>query len=90
MIYGFQYFTEAYVASTSTTATGAPILGAPRGSTLFYGVWLYEQGFQSFHMGYASAMAWILLGSLTLACVIVLLRTARRWGSDYQGGFFGR
>jgi multiple sugar transport system permease protein len=88
VIYGFQYFTEAYVASTSTTATGAPILGAPQGSTLFYAVWLYQQGFQSFHMGYASAMAWILL-LVTLACVIVLLRTARRW-VHYQGGFFGR
>jgi multiple sugar transport system permease protein len=88
VIYGFQYFTEAFVASTSTTATGAPILGAPQGSTLFYSIWLYQQGFMFFHMGYASAMAWILL-LVTLACIVVLLRTSRRW-VHYQGGFLGR
>jgi multiple sugar transport system permease protein len=88
LIYGFQYFTEAFVVSTSTTATGAPILGAPQGSTLFYSVWLYQQGFQLFHMGYASAMAWILL-VLTMAGTILLLRSSRRW-VHYQGAFFGR
>jgi multiple sugar transport system permease protein len=88
VIYGFQYFTEAFVVSTSTTATGAPILGAPQGSTLFYSVWLYQQGFQLFHMGYASAMAWIML-LITLACTAALMRTSRRW-VHYQGGFFGR
>ena len=87
VIYGFQYFTEAYVAS-NTTGDGSPDPRAPQGSMLFYAVWLYEQGFQSFHMGYASAMAWILL-LVTLAAWVILLRTARRW-VHYQGGFFGR
>jgi len=88
VIYGLQYFTEAFVASTSTTAAGAPILGAPQGSTLFYSVWLYQQGFQLFHMGYASAMAWIML-VVTLACTVALIRTSRRW-VHYPGGFLGR
>jgi multiple sugar transport system permease protein len=87
LIYGFQYFTEAFVVSTSTSAAGAPVLGAPQGSTLFYSIWLYEQGFQLFHMGYAAAMAWMLL-LITLACIAVLLRVSRRW-VHYQGGFIG-
>ena len=40
VIYGFQYFTEAYVA-----AGGGSSLGDPQGSLLFYGIWLYQQGF---------------------------------------------
>ena len=35
----------------------AAALGYPEGSTLFFPVWLYQQGFQYFAMGYASAMA---------------------------------
>ena len=28
---------------------------------MFYTLYLYQEGFKSFHMGYASAMGWILL-----------------------------
>ena len=80
VIYGFQFFTEGYVASG-----GAQSLGNPQGSLLFYPTWLYEQGFQYFHMGYASAMAWMLF-LITMACTLVLIRTSRRW-VHYQGGF---
>jgi multiple sugar transport system permease protein len=78
VIYGFQYFTEAYVASG-----GQQSLGNPQGSLLFYPTWLYEQGFQNFHMGYASAMAWMLF-LITMACTLVLIRTSKRW-VHYQG-----
>jgi multiple sugar transport system permease protein len=88
LIYGFQYFTEAFVVSTSTTQVGSNTLGAPQGSTLFYSVWLYQQGFQLFHMGYASAMAWVLL-LISLTCILILMRGSRRW-VYYQGGLFGR
>jgi multiple sugar transport system permease protein len=80
VIYGFQYFTEGYIASG-----GAQSLGNPQGSLLFYPTWLYEQGFEYFHMGYASAMAWILF-LITMICTLVLIRTSRRW-VHYQGGF---
>jgi multiple sugar transport system permease protein len=80
VIYGFQFFTEGYIASG-----GAQSLGSPQGSLLFYPTWLYEQGFQYFHMGYASAMAWMLF-LITMACTLVLIRTSRRW-VHYQGGF---
>jgi len=80
VIYGFQYFTEGYVASG-----GGQSLGNPQGSLLFYPSWLYAQGFQFFHMGYASAMAWVLF-LITLLCTLVLIRTSRRW-VHYQGMF---
>src|SRR5205823_1975657 len=67
VIYGFQNFTEGYIASG-----GAQSLGSPQGSLLFYPTWLYEQGFQYFHMGYASAMAWILF-LITMVFTLVLL-----------------
>jgi multiple sugar transport system permease protein len=88
VIYGFQYFTEAYVAAASvggTTSTGGPSLGFPQGSTLFYGIWLYQQGFESFHYGYASAMAWMLF-LMIMVCTLILIRSSSRW-VFYQGGF---
>lgn len=51
IINGFMVFTQAYII------TG----GAPLDTTLFYSLYLYQKAFQSFDMGYASAMAWILL-----------------------------
>jgi multiple sugar transport system permease protein len=88
VIYGFQYFTEAYVAAASvggSTSTGGPSLGFPQGSTLFYGIWLYEQAFTNFHYGYASAMAWILF-LMIMVCTLILIRSSSRW-VFYQGGF---
>jgi ABC-type sugar transport system permease subunit len=78
VIDGFQYFDQAYIAS------GAATLGAPNNSLLFYGIWMYEQAFQSFHMGYAAAMAWVLFVAIML-CTAVLLLTSRRW-VHYGGG----
>ena len=53
MIGAFQAFTPAYIISDGT--------GAPADSTLFYSLYIYIQGFRYFRMGYAAAMAWILL-----------------------------
>ncbi len=83
IIYGFQYFTEAYVVSLGSGGAGA--LGYPNGSTLFYTIWLYQQGFEAFHLGYASAMAWVLF-AIVMACTAVMIKTSSRW-VFYQGGF---
>ena len=59
-ISAFQTFTQAFVVSGGT--------GGPADSTLFYTLYLYQQGFGNFDMGYASALAWVLLlivGALT-------------------------
>jgi len=52
-IYSFQAFTQAYIISGGS--------GGPADSTLFYTLYLYKEGFGYLHMGYASAMAWLLL-----------------------------
>ncbi|MFE5775642.1 carbohydrate ABC transporter permease [Brachybacterium sp. NPDC056505] len=53
VINAFQSFTQAFVVSGGT--------GGPSDSTLFYTLYLYQKGFTQFDMGYASAMAWLLL-----------------------------
>ncbi|WP_377272837.1 carbohydrate ABC transporter permease [Peterkaempfera sp. SMS 1(5)a] len=69
IIYAFQSFTQAFIVSGGT--------GGPSDSTLFTTLYIYKQGFGRFHMGYASAMAWVLL-------VIVALFTAVNfWSSRF-------
>jgi multiple sugar transport system permease protein len=53
IIGAFQSFTQAFVVSGGT--------GGPSDSTLFYTLYLYNRGFANLQMGYASAMAWVLL-----------------------------
>jgi len=74
MIHAFQAFTQAYVVSNGT--------GGPVDSTLFYSMYLYQQGFTSFKMGYASAMAWVLL-------VVIALFSAIAFGSSRFWVYYG-
>jgi multiple sugar transport system permease protein len=53
VIGAFQSFTQAFVVSGGS--------GGPADSTLFYTLYLYQKGFTHLDMGYASAMAWLLL-----------------------------
>ncbi|GII98307.1 carbohydrate ABC transporter membrane protein 1 (CUT1 family) [Sediminihabitans luteus] len=53
LINAFQTFTQAAVISGGT--------GGPADSTMVYTLYLYQKGFASLDMGYASAMAWLLL-----------------------------
>ena len=78
LISRLQYFTEAYVASAAVSNGTSPLLGAPQGSTLFYSTWLYRQGFSSFLMGYASALAWVLL-AVTMLATLLLVRISKPW-----------
>jgi len=66
----FQAFTPAYVISDGT--------GGPLGSTLFYTLYLYQKGFASLQMGYASALAWLLLLLIAFVTALVFL-SAKRW-----------
>ncbi len=85
VIQAFQYFTQAYVAST-TLGGQRSSLGAPQNSLLFYSIYLFQQGFSYFRMGYASALAWVLF-IITMLCTLVLIKTSNRW-VHYQGGMF--
>lgn len=62
IINSFQTFTQAFVVSGGT--------GGPNDSTLFYTLYLYMQGFDSMKMGYAAAMAWILVVIVAVLTVI--------------------
>jgi multiple sugar transport system permease protein len=90
VIYGFQLFTQAYVTSLavsgSSVSNAAENLGTPQGSMWFFSVYLFQQGFQNFRMGYAAALAWILF-IITMVCTLAIIRGSRRW-VHYQGGGF--
>jgi multiple sugar transport system permease protein len=87
VIDSLQYFTQAYVAASiavgQSASQSAENLGYPEQSTLFYPVLLYQQGFRYFNMGYASAMAMLLLG-VALGVTLLILRSSRLW-VFYQG-----
>ena len=85
VIQGLQYFTQAYVAAgvaSGQASQAADVtsssLGYPLNSTLFYPVLLYQHGFSDFQMGYASAMAVILLG-VSFAVTLVIVLNSRKW-----------
>ena len=82
IIVGFQYFTQAYVISFWQTSDATSI-GGEQNSMMFYATRLYISGFQNFKMGYASALAWVLL-VITMICTVLVLRNSRRW-VHYQG-----
>ena len=82
IIDGFQYFTQAYVVAKSISPDG--ILGTPNNSTMFYGTWLYQQGYTYFNMGYAAALSWLLFLAIFVVTA-VLIRSSRRW-VYYSGG----
>ncbi len=70
IIEGFKAFTPAYVISGGT--------GGPIDSTLFYTLYLYQEAFSFFRMGYASALAWVLLLVIGLFTGISFL-TSKYW-----------
>jgi multiple sugar transport system permease protein len=89
MIQALQYFTQAYVAANvaaggaSQAGSNEITVGYPENSTLFFPVLLYQHGFRYFNMGYASAMAMVLLAAAFVLTLAIIL-TSRRW-VHYQG-----
>lgn len=69
-IEAFKSFTPAFIISGGT--------GNPINSTLFYTLYLYQEAFSFFRMGYASALAWFLL--LLIACFTAFsFLTSKYW-----------
>lgn len=62
IIGAFQAFTQAFVVSGGS--------GGPSDSTMFYTLYLYQKGFGQFQMGYAAAMAWLLVVIITIFTAI--------------------
>jgi multiple sugar transport system permease protein len=85
VIQGLQYFTQAYVAAgvaSGQASQAADVtsgnLGYPLDSTLVYPVLLYQHGFSDFQMGYASAMAMLLL-AVSFGVTLLILVNSRKW-----------
>jgi multiple sugar transport system permease protein len=78
-IYGLQIFDQIYTAfynpSNQNTSSDA---------SLMYVIYLFQQAFVYFHMGFASALAWLLFG-LIMIVTIVQITVSRRF-VYYEGG----
>jgi multiple sugar transport system permease protein len=71
----FKAFTPAFIISGGT--------GGPVDSTLFYTLYLYQEAFAYFRMGYASALAWILV--VIIAAFTALSFLSSRYWVHYDG-----
>ncbi|NMB26260.1 MAG: sugar ABC transporter permease [Firmicutes bacterium] len=64
----FQVFTQAFIMTN----------GGPLNSTRFYVLYLYQNAFQYFRMGYASALAWILF-CIIMIFTLLVFRSSAFW-----------
>jgi multiple sugar transport system permease protein len=67
LISALQVFTQAYIMTK----------GGPGSATLFYCLYLFQNAFEFFRLGYASAMAWILFAIIVTITAIVFKLTGR-------------
>jgi ABC-type sugar transport system permease subunit/ABC-type glycerol-3-phosphate transport system substrate-binding protein len=72
IIGSFQIFTQVYVMTGADSSSR----GGPDNATLFYVLNLYRQAFEFHHMGYASAMAWVLF-LIVLIITMLIFRGSR-------------
>ncbi|MBX3066273.1 MAG: sugar ABC transporter permease [Anaerolineae bacterium] len=68
-----QIFTEVY-----TMYFGSMQSGAASSAGLFYNIYIFRQAFEFLHMGYASAMSWLLF-VIILILTLIQLRLSKRW-----------
>ena len=68
IINGFMIFTQAYIITS----------GGPLDTTLFYALYVYQRAFQNLEMGYASAMAWILLIIIAIFTILAF-KSSKFW-----------
>ncbi len=78
LIDSFKLFTQAYVMTE----------GGPRNASLFYVYYLYQHAFKWFHMGYASALAWVFL-FVVMALTLAVFRSSKTW-VYYEGALAGK
>jgi len=76
MIGGFMTFTQSFLITN----------GGPLDKTLFYAVYLYEKGFTHFQMGYASAMAWVLLIIVAVFTALIFKSSSAWVYYESEGG----
>ncbi|MCS7463826.1 sugar ABC transporter permease [Paenibacillus doosanensis] len=76
MIGGFMTFTQSFLVTA----------GGPLDKTLFYAVYLYQRAFAHFEMGYASAMAWILLVIVAVFTALIFKSSSAWVYYESEGG----
>jgi multiple sugar transport system permease protein len=81
MISSLQIFDQVYTMYFGLQAKTSP---AASSAGLFYNIYLFRQAFEFLHMGFASAMAWLLF-VIILILTVIQLRISRRW-VYYEGG----
>jgi multiple sugar transport system permease protein len=64
----FQYFTNAFVMTN----------GGPGRATLFYNLYLFQNAFRFYKMGYASALAWVML-LIILVLTLGIFKSSPYW-----------
>ena len=69
-IHAFQVFGSAFIISNGS--------GAPGGRLNFITLYLYKRGFADLQMGYASAIAWVVLVVVAIIAFL-MFRAARSW-----------
>lgn len=74
IIGSLKVFDQAYTFG----AAQGQMPGGPARATLFYALNLYQKAFTYFHMGLASAMAWMLFAAIVVL-TLINFRLARRW-----------
>lgn len=75
LIASFQSYALVLVMTSGGGRGGG---GGPNNSTLMLGLYIYQQAFQSFNMGYASALSWAMF--LVIGIVLgVQFMLSRRW-----------
>ncbi len=67
-IFAFQVFAQPFIMTE----------GGPRYATLFYVLYLYQNAFKFFRMGYASALAWVLF-LVILVLTALIIRSSALW-----------
>lgn len=70
VIGSFQFFTEAYVMTK----------GGPENSTTFYALYLFQRAWNYLDMGYASAMAWVMV-VIVMGVTALLFKFQHKWVS---------
>ncbi|MCL6444707.1 MAG: sugar ABC transporter permease [Alicyclobacillus sp.] len=70
VIQSFLAFTPSYIISNGQ--------GDPLGGTLLYVLYVFRNAFVFFKMGYASAMAWVLLAAIAI-CTAIIFRSSSYW-----------
>jgi multiple sugar transport system permease protein len=68
LIASWQIFSQSYLLTQ----------GGPNNATLTMVLYLYRQGFQQFHFGYASAIAWALF-VIVMIFTLLVLRSSQMW-----------